>query len=87
MKGQAAFLPLALFLQKPIIKNEKILCSQGEEVTHWWPGSCIQDAGSDCPQAERQEAGVDIQDNFPPPLVPPATSRKLLDADPSRPRD
>ena len=68
------------------MKNEKkIPCSHGEEVTHWWPGPCIQDGGSDCPQAESQEVGADIQDKLPPPLFPPATSRKLLDADPGRP--
>lgn len=55
-------------------------------MTHWWPGPCIQDGGSDCPQAESQEVGADIQDGLPPPPFPSVTSRKLLDADPGRPR-
>lgn len=51
-------------------------------MTHSWPGPCIQDGGSDCLKAESQEVGAHIQDSLPPPLFPPATSRKLLDADP-----
>lgn len=61
-------------------------CSHGEEVTHWWPAPCIQDGGSDCPQAESQEAGADIPDSLPPPLFPPASSTKLLEADPGGPK-
>lgn len=62
--------------------RRKIPCFHGEEVTHWWPGPCIQDGGSDCPQAESQEVGADIQDRLPNPSpFPPATSRNLLDAD------
>lgn len=81
-KGQGISIPLAVFLQKPIIKNEeKNPMLPWEEVTHWWPGPCIQDGGSDCPQAESQEVGADIQDSVPPPPFPSATSRKLLDAD------
>lgn len=66
--------------------KRKIPSFHGKEMTHWWPGPCIQDGGSDCPQAESQEMGADIQDSLPPPPFPSVTSRKLLDADPGRPR-